>query len=147
MAAGGSPMWTMLPFPALVLAIAVLPIVIPRIWEKRPFQAAVVAICAVPIAIHDFAAGRGGDVLGAATSYLSFVTTLGALFITSGGVQLTGDVEATPKANVTLLLVGSVLASVVGTTGASMLLIRPMLWTNRQREHRAHLVPFFIMAI
>jgi Na+/H+ antiporter NhaD/arsenite permease-like protein len=78
---------------------------------------------------------------------VSFVTTLGALYITSGGVQLSGDIEATPSTNVGLVLLGAVLASFVGTTGASMLMIRPLLWTNREREHRAHLVPLFIIAV
>jgi Na+/H+ antiporter NhaD/arsenite permease-like protein len=90
---------------------------------------------------------QGQHLTHAITSYASFVLTLTALYVTSGGIHLTGDIEATPKVNVCFLLVGSVLASIVGTTGASMLLIRPLLRTNRQREHRAHLVPFFILAV
>jgi Na+/H+ antiporter NhaD/arsenite permease-like protein len=147
MAASGYPTWTMLPFLALVFAIAVLPIVVPRAWEKRWFQALMVGACAVPVLINDLAAGRTGDIVQAGLSYLSFVATLAALFVTSSGIQLSGDIEATPLANVSLLLLGSVLASVIGTTGASMLLIRPVLWTNRQRENRAHIVPLFIMAV
>jgi Na+/H+ antiporter NhaD/arsenite permease-like protein len=143
----GLPEWTMVPFPALVLAIAILPIVVPRAWERRSFQGLVVALCAVPVLSHFLATARFPEVAEAAKSYLSFVATLGALYITSGGVQLSGDIEAKPSTNVGLVLLGSVLASFVGTTGASMLMIRPLLWTNRQREHRAHLVPFFIVAV
>jgi Na+/H+ antiporter NhaD/arsenite permease-like protein len=143
----GLPSWTMLPFPALVLAIAVLPIATPRMWEKRSFQAAVVSACAAPIVFHYVSAGRAGDIRGAITSYASFLTTLTALFVASGGVHVEGDLEAKPLTNVALVIAGAVLASVIGTTGASMLLIRPLLFTNRQREHRAHLVPFFIIAV
>src|SRR5882672_4108024 len=143
----GLPQWTMVPFPALVFAIAVLPIAMPRAWERRWFQGLVVTLCAAPVLGHFVATGQFSEVAGAAKSYLSFVTTLGALYITSGGVQLSGDVEAKPSTNVGLVVLGSVLASIVGTTGASMLMIRPLLWTNRQREHRAHLVPFFIVAV
>jgi len=82
-----------------------------------------------------------------AKGYLAFVITLGALFTTSGGIHLKGDIEATPRNNLLFLLLGATCASLIGTTGASMLLIRPLLKTNRQREHRAHLVPFFILIV
>jgi Na+/H+ antiporter NhaD/arsenite permease-like protein len=137
----------MVPFPALVLAIAVLPIVAPRAWERRPFQGFVVALCAAPVLGQFLVTGHLAEVAEATRSYLSFVATLAALYVTSGGVFLSGDLEAKPSTNVALVLLGAVLASFVGTTGASMLLIRPLLWTNRQREHRAHLVPFFIVAV
>jgi Na+/H+ antiporter NhaD/arsenite permease-like protein len=137
----------MVPFPALVFAIAVLPIVLPRAWERRSFQGSVVALCALPVLVHFVASGEFHEVAEAAKAYVSFVATLGALYITSGGVQLSGDIEARPSTNLGLVVLGAVLASFVGTTGASMLLIRPLLWTNRQREHRAHLVPFFIIAV
>ena len=137
----------MVPFPALVLAIAVLPIVAPRAWERRTFQVFVVGLCGIPVIGLFVTTARLHDLAEATTSYLSFVATLGALYITSGGVHLSGDIEAKPSTNVALLLIGSVLASLVGTTGASMLMIRPVLRTNRQRENRAHLVPFFILAV
>ncbi len=137
----------MVPFPALVLAIAILPIAAPRVWERRSVQCLVVGACAVPVLVELALASRVNEIADAATSYLSFVTTLAALYVTSSGVRLTGDIEATPATNVALILFGSVLASFVGTTGASMLMIRPVLWTNRQREHTAHLVPLFIVAV
>ncbi len=147
MSSQGLPSWMVVPFPVLVFAIAVLPIAVPRAWERRSFQGFVVGCCALPVLIQLLSTGRGPDVSEAARAYLSFVATLGALYITSGGVQLSGDVEATPFTNVALIVVGAVLASLVGTTGASMLMIRPLLRTNRQREHRAHLVPFFIVMV
>jgi Na+/H+ antiporter NhaD/arsenite permease-like protein len=141
------PAWTLVPFPALVLAIAVLPIVAPRAWERRWFQVTVVSLCTVPVLAYLALSGRLHAIAEATTSYTSFVATLGALYVTSGGVRLTGDIEAKPSTNVGLIVLGAILASFVGTTGASMLMIRPLLWTNRQREHRAHLVPFFIIAV
>jgi Na+/H+ antiporter NhaD/arsenite permease-like protein len=141
------PVWTMLGFPALVLAIAVFPMAIPHYWEKRGFQLAIILLCTLPVVLYELVAGRSEQVVEGGRGYLAFVITLGALFTASGGVHLKGDIEATPRANLLFLLVGAVLASLIGTTGASMLLIRPLLKTNHQREHRAHLVPFFILIV
>jgi Na+/H+ antiporter NhaD/arsenite permease-like protein len=137
----------MVPFPALVLAIAVLPVALPRAWERRRLQVSIVALCGVPVVVHFVLAAQLHAVADAAQSYLSFVTTLGALYVTSGGVQLSVDVEARPATNVGLVVLGAALASFVGTTGAAMLLIRPFLRINRRRQHRAHLAPFFIIAV
>src|SRR6188768_1604306 len=141
------PVWTLLSFPALVLAIAVFPMVIPHVWEKRSVQIAVIALCTLPVVIYELTCGHVTQVLEGSKGYLAFVITLGALFTTSGGIHLKGDIEATPKNNLLFLLFGAACASFIGTTGASMLLIRPLLKTNHQREHRAHLVPFFILVV
>ncbi|MGH7440358.1 MAG: sodium:proton antiporter, partial [Polyangiaceae bacterium] len=105
------PTWTTLPFPALVFAIAVLPIAVPTWWERRWFQGLVVGLCAIPVMAHFAWAGQLSPLKEAGQSYVSFVATLGALYITSGGVQLSGDIEAKPSTNVALVLFGSVLAS------------------------------------
>ena len=141
------PLWTLLPFPALVLAIAIFPIVIPHLWEKRAVQVAAVALCTLPVALYELSAGHADHLVAGTKGYLAFVITLGALFTASGGIHLRGDIEATPRNNLLFLLVGGLSASVIGTTGASMLLIRPLLTTNQQREHRNHLVPFFILIV
>ena len=141
------PVWTLLSFPALVLAIAVLPIMIPHFWEKRGVQVGIVLLCTLPVVGYEVSFGHLERVLDGSKSYLAFVITLGALFTTSGGIHLRGDIQATPRNNVLFLLFGAVFASLIGTTGASMLLIRPLLKTNRQRDHRAHLVPFFILIV
>ncbi len=141
------PVWTLLSFPALVLAIAVFPMVIPHIWEKRWVQIAVIALCTLPVVLYELTGGHAAQVMEGSKGYLAFVITLGALFTTSGGIHLKGDIEATPRNNVLFLLFGAVFASFIGTTGASMLLIRPLLKTNHQRDHRAHLVPFFILVV
>jgi Na+/H+ antiporter NhaD/arsenite permease-like protein len=141
------PAWTLLPFPLLVLGIALLPLLLPHWWEKPAFQAAVALACAAPVVAFSLSAGRGHEVFEAAHEYLAFITTLAALYVTSGGIHLSGDLVATPKVNLAFLWLGAGLASVIGTTGASMLLIRPLLRTNRQRAHTAHLVPFFIVMV
>ena len=91
---------------------------------------------------HDPAAlwHTGGD-------YLSFMALLASLFVVSGGVLVTGDIQARPAVNTAFLAVGAVLASLVGTTGASVLLIRPLLATNEERRHVAHTVVFFIFVV
>jgi Na+/H+ antiporter NhaD/arsenite permease-like protein len=141
------PAWSMVPLPALVLAIAVLPVAAPRAWERRAVQGLVVAVCAIPVLVLLVASERLHDLADATRSYLSFVATLGALYVTSGGIHVSGDIEGTPSTNVALLLTGSALASLVGTTGASMLMIRPVLRANRRRQNREHLVPFFLLAV
>lgn len=141
------PTWMMLPFFVLVLAIAVLPMVLPKWWEHRWFQGLVVALLSVPVVVVLATTGHVAALAHTTAEYVSFITTIGALFVAAGGIYVTGDLEATPSTNVAFLLIGSLLASVIGTTGASVLLIRPLLRTNARRRHTAHLVPFFILAV
>lgn len=127
--------------------MAFLPMLAPHAWEKRWFQALVVLGSSAPVVFYLCSHSGSGHVLHAASEYAAFIATLGALFVTAGGIYANGDLEATPRTNVLFLLLGSVLASIIGTTGASVLMIRPLLRTNRQREHTAHLAPFMILAV
>src|SRR5437879_13845518 len=79
-----------------------------------------------------------------AEEYVSFIVLLAALYVISGGILMRGDLLATPRVNSTFLAIGSVLASFIGTTGASMLLVRALLQTNRERARVTHTVIFFI---
>jgi Na+/H+ antiporter NhaD/arsenite permease-like protein len=141
------PLWTLLPFGTLVLGIAGLPLLFPNAWGKHGFQALVALGCAAPVVGFLLLAGHQTHLTGAAKSYLSFVATIGALYITASGIFISGDIEATPRTNLAFLLGGGILASLIGTTGASILLVRPLLRTNHQRVHRQHLVPFFILVV
>lgn len=141
------PSWTVLPFVALVLGIAGLPVVVPKLWSKLWFQGAVSTLCALPVAVHLQREHRLELLLGPIGSYASFIATIAALYVVTSGIFVSGDIEATPRTNVLFILGGAVLASVIGTTGASVLLLRPLLRTNQQRVHRAHLVPFFILLV
>lgn len=139
--------WTIVPLPALVLAVALFPIVAPRAWSRPSLQGAVVAICSTPVVVHLLLERKVHEIVDAATAYASFVATIGALYVLSGGVSLSGDLEGKPSTNVRLVLLGAVLANVLGTTGASLLLVRPLLRANRRRMQRAHLVPMFIITV
>jgi len=141
------PLWTLLPFGMLVLSMAVLPWVLPHFWERPSFQALVVGACALPVVAFLIRAGHGEALLHGASSYATFIATLGALYVVAGGVLVNVNLKPTPRTNVAVLLVGSALASLIGTTGASVLLIRPFLRINRDRQYIRHLVPFFILAV
>jgi len=139
-------LYTVLPFAFMLLSIAVFPLWIPRWWERNFIKFLVAGLLGLPVlALY---AMRAPDVLvRTGEEYVSFIVLLAALYVISGGVLLRGDLVATPLTNTGFLAAGSVLASVVGTTGASMLLIRPLLQTNRQRARVKHTVIFFIFLV
>jgi len=137
----------MFPFVGLVLSMASLPLALPHLWEKRVFQAAIVAVCTLPVVWFLTRHELSAELHHCLLDYLTFICTLGALYVAAGGVFANADLKATPFVNVSLVLVGSLLASIIGTTGASVLMIRPLLRTNKQRKHTGHLVPFFILAV
>ncbi len=141
------PSWTVSPFIVMVLGLATLPLIVPDWWGKLWFQGAMAAACAAPVAAFLLLGGHEAHLFAVVRDYLSFVTTIGALYVTTSGILVAGDIEATPRVNALFLLCGAILASVIGTTGASVLLIRPFLRTNQQRTDRAHLIPFFIIIV
>jgi Na+/H+ antiporter NhaD/arsenite permease-like protein len=134
------------PFAAMLVAIAVLPLAAPRLWERRAVQALVAAVLGAPTVVWVLAKDPH-LVWATAHEYASFLVLLGSLFTISGGLVLHGDLRARPEVNTTFLAVGALLASVIGTTGASMVLIRPLLRTNSQRRHTRHLPVFFIVLV
>ena len=79
--------------------------------------------------------------------YVAFIILLGALFVISGGIVIRGSLAGTPVVNTTILAIGGLLASFIGTTGASMLLIRPLMRANSKREHQVHIIVFFIFLV
>src|SRR5882724_11081335 len=117
------PSWTMLPFGALVLCIAALPLLVPNAWGKHGFQALVALACATPIIAFLWYEDHHQHLFSAATDYLSFVATIGALYVTASGIFVAGDIEARPRTNIMFLVGGALLASFIGTTGASILMI------------------------
>jgi Na+/H+ antiporter NhaD/arsenite permease-like protein len=143
------PLWSCLPFGGMLLSIALWPVLAPRFWRDHFGKVSVLwaATLAVPFvaafgepALHEILHTLGGD-------YLPFIILLVSLYTVSGGILLSGRLQGTPAANLVLLAIGTALASVMGTTGASMLLIRPLLRANRHRPHRTHLVVFFIFLV
>src|SRR5262245_15923935 len=130
----------------MLLAIAVFPLCVPHWWEPNRNKLAVSAVLGLPV-LALYAVRRPGALLMAAEEYVSFILLLAGLFVISGGIALRGDLEATPLTNTAFLGLGSALASLIGTTGASMLLIRPLLQTNRERSHVRHTIVFFIFLV
>lgn len=137
------------PFLLYLLVIAAMPLVLARFWDHNRNKLAVALAAAVPVAIYLVAAAPGGgELLGdTAREYAAFITLLGALFVITAGIYLRGELAGTPAVNTAVLAIGAVLASVIGTTGASALLIRPLLRANAQRRHRRHIVVFFIFLV
>lgn len=136
----------MLPFASLLLAIALVPLAAPHFWESNLRKLAVsVALGAPVLALYVVNAPHA--LLDTGRDYASFMILLGSLFVISGGVLMDGDLEATPLVNTAFLGLGALFASFVGTTGASMLLIRPLLHTNSERSHVVHTVVFFIFLV
>jgi len=143
-----------LPFAALLACIAILPL-LPRVnhWWERNFNKYMVALaCAALTLIYAALATGSSSVLplldhAIPGEYVPFMALLFALYVISGGINLRGDLPAHPGTNTAFLAVGAAIASFVGTTGASMLLIRPLLQTNRERKHVVHTVVFFIFVV
>ncbi|HSA95612.1 MAG TPA: sodium:proton antiporter [Acidobacteriota bacterium] len=138
--------WTIVPFVGLLLSIALLPLRAPRFWESHKNKGLVAFLWSLPIAVY-FIFNAPHELVLSMKDYVSFLLLLTALFIISGGIVLKGDLKATPEVNTLFLLVGAVLANFVGTTGASMLLIRPLLQTNSERKHTIHVPIFFIFLV
>ena len=138
------PIWSVLPFLLLLLAVAVMPVTVPRWWSRNRNKALAAAFLSLPVIVFFLARGSMGPLFIEVKEYLSFITLLGSLFIISGGIYIHGDLRGTPRNNTLFLAAGGVLANLLGTTGAAMLMIRPLLRTNSERRHIAHIPVFFI---
>ena len=142
--------WSALPFVGLLLSIAVVPLVTPHYWESNRNKAIVAALFSLPAAaclVGTLGAAGTHELHHKLLEYLSFITLLGALFVISGGVYVRGSLSGTPLMNTGLLALGALLASWIGTTGASVLLIRPLLRANAERRRKVHVVVFFIFIV
>lgn len=129
-------------------AIALLPIIAPHFWDRNRNKLAVAVALSIPVIIYLFRAGMPETIYDSIVfDYIPFIILLGSLFIITGGIfiEITGG--ATPLANTVLLAVGTILASFLGTTGAAMLLIRPLLHMNRNRMFKVHSILFFIALV
>ena len=140
------PPYTVIPFVAMLLAIAVGPLTVPRWWEGNRHKLVVSVVLGVPV-VGFYLVRQPSALTGTAEEYISFIVLLAGLYAISGGILLQGDLEATPLTNTAFLGLGAALASVIGTTGASLLLIRPLLQTNRERQRVRHTVIFFIFLV
>jgi Na+/H+ antiporter NhaD/arsenite permease-like protein len=134
----------------MLLAIAVTPLVASHFWESNRNKAVVAALFALPTAVG-LVVGLGDrgvqELLHKGHEYVAFMALLGSLFVVTGGICVRGSLAGTPLVNTALLGLGAFLASWIGTTGASVLLIRPLLRANVERGRKVHLVVFFIFVV
>lgn len=137
--------WMMLPFGVLLAAIALGPLLFPK-WWLRHYPKVTFALAIITLAYYVVGLKATERIGEAAHEYISFIVLIGSLFVVSGGIHINVKGEATPLVNVVFLFIGAILANFLGTTGASMLLIRPWLRMNKYRV-TAHHVVFFIFII
>ncbi|MFA6148748.1 MAG: sodium:proton antiporter [bacterium] len=138
------PLWSVAPFGGLLLSIALLPLLAPSLWARH--YAKVCLAFGLPVAGF-FLLRAPVELLHAVLEYVSFLLLLASLFTISGGILLRGTLRGSSGVNCAILGAGAVLANVFGTTGASMLLIRPLLRANAHRRRKAHVVVFFIFVV
>ncbi len=148
---GASLSWPwVLPFFGILITIALGPLLFPRVWHRHHGK---FAFLWAALTLAPLAALRGADVGLAALAhallgdYLGFIVILFALYVVAGGILITGTLRGTPLVNATIIALGTLLASVVGTTGAAMILIGPLLRANAARPHNVHVMVFFIFLV
>ena len=139
------PLLSLLPFILMLGAIAVFPLFWNHFWEKNKNKLIVAIVLSIPVVIFLLSANHDEKLYHTMVfDYIPFIVLLGALYTITGGIFLSGDIEATPTMNTLFLGIGALLASFMGTTGAAMLLIRPVIQTNKQRLYKVHTILFFI---
>ncbi len=144
------PAWLCIPFAGLLLSIAIFPLVKEEWWEKnRPIMVALWSILfIVPFTALFGPAHAFETVLECIVNdYLTFIVLLFGLYCVAGNITMEGDLAGSPRVNIILLTIGTVLSSVIGTTGSSMLMVRPVIKMNSWRKRRSHIMVFFIFLV
>ena len=144
------PIWSIIPFAGMLLSIAIFPLVKPEWWERHQLGVAVfwALLFLIPFtAVYGFGATYEQLAETVVSDYIPFIILLLGLFIVSGGIHVSGTIVGTTRNNVILLALGTFLASWIGTTGAAMLLIRPVIRANHWRKHKTHIIVFFIFLV
>jgi Na+/H+ antiporter NhaD/arsenite permease-like protein len=136
---------SILPFVLMLLSIALFPLFWNHFWEKNKNKLYVAIVLSIPVIVYLLINGFSHQLIHTMLfDYVPFIILLGALFTITGGIVLTGDIQAKPTINTLFLGIGALLASLMGTTGAAMLLIRPVIQTNKERTFKVHTILFFI---
>jgi Na+/H+ antiporter NhaD/arsenite permease-like protein len=143
------PLWSCIPFAFMLLSIALCPLIVPEFWHHHFGK--ISGFWAASLALPFLIAFKGNAVYEilhiVLADYVPFIILLWSLYTVSGGILLRGTLRGTPQVNVAILIVGTLLASWMGTTGAAMLLIRPFLRANDYRKNRTFMVVFFIFLV
>jgi Na+/H+ antiporter NhaD/arsenite permease-like protein len=143
------PYWTVVPFVVILLGIALIPLTNGHWWESNLNKSVISTLCSLPVLGYLIWMGPLGiEVLAAILrDYYAFIVLLVALYTISGGIHLEGNLKASPLVNSAFLCLGALIASFIGTTGATMLLIRPLLHTHQERKYKNHIFIFFIFIV
>jgi Na+/H+ antiporter NhaD/arsenite permease-like protein len=144
------PVWLCIPFAGMLLSIALFPMFAGEWWDaKKQYVVAIWSILTIVL----FAVVNGASASAETTleclfnDYLTFIILLFGLYCVSGNISFEGDLAGSPGVNVVLLLIGTLLSSMIGTTGSSMLMVRPVLKMNSWRRRRSHIMIFFIFMV
>ncbi|MCF8358202.1 MAG: sodium:proton antiporter [Prolixibacteraceae bacterium] len=142
------PLWLLLPFALMLLTIAIGPMLFKHWWENNRNKLIVSLVLGIPLSIILIIRGLEHELVHQILfDYVPFIILLGSLFVITGGIHIKGDIQAKPVTNALFLAIGGILASFMGTTGAAMLLIRPVITTNSQRKFKIHTILFFIAIV
>src|SRR5262245_46811594 len=143
------PVWSAIPFAGLLLSIALCPLLTPTFWHHHfpKITAAWAGAMLVPFVAAFGAAALHELAHLVIADYVPFLILLAALYTIGGGLHVKGALRGSPGVNAAIIAIGTVLASCVGTTGAAMITIRPLLRANAERENRAHTIVFFIFLV
>ncbi|MBI1870215.1 MAG: sodium:proton antiporter [Chlamydiae bacterium] len=143
------PAWSGLPFVGILLSIALCPLVTPKFWHHHFRKVAIgwALAFAIPFLIKYHENALHEILHTALIDYIPFIILLATLFTIGGGIFLRGKLDGSPRINLILLIVGTLFASWIGTTGSTMLFIRPLLRANRHRHHKTHTLIFFIFLV
>jgi Na+/H+ antiporter NhaD/arsenite permease-like protein len=142
------PLWAITPFVIMLLMIAVGPLLFHHWWEQNKNKLIVSLVLGIPTAIFLITQKLTGSLIHQLLfDYVPFIILLGSLFVITGGIHLKGNIQAKPWINTLFLGIGAILASFMGTTGAAMLLIRPVIKTNSERKFKVHTILFFIAIV
>lgn len=141
-------LWVLIPFILMLLGIAAAPLIVPDWWEKNINKIFYSLLLAVPTIAYLVSIGYTNEVIHQMVfDYVPFIILVGTLFVITGGIHIRLNLSPTPLANTFMLLVGFLLASLMGTTGAALLLVRPLLRMNEHRARKAHLMLFLIALV
>lgn len=141
-------LWALIPFVLMLLSIAIMPLIAGKWWENNLHKLYTALGLSIPTSIYLIINDMGNNLIHQmAYDYFPFITLLCALFVVTGGIHTHGSMQARPLNNTITLAIGFVLASFIGTTGAAMLMIRPLIDMNQQRKHITHTILFFIALV
>lgn len=139
------PLYSLIPFVLMLASIAVLPLLTPQFWHSNRNKLIISLVLGIPTLIWLLLQGMTHELEHSMIyDYVPFIILLGGLFVVTGGIYVKTDLEGTPLVNTTLLAIGAIFASLMGTTGSAMLLIRPLMSTNESRKFKVHTILFFL---